>query len=342
MSTAIDMNMTHYRLLEKSVARVVCAIVVALLAASLSACQKNESTQTEHAPEMEAATPAADEAPVALTEEQIEKIGIKVAPAKVVAHTPEVLGFGVVISHDALAQAVSEITTAKAAVNQSRAAQARVKRLEGTPGAFGTEAQETAERQALIDAAALALAQQKLSVALGESSAWQGAEAEARLNELASGRVKLVRVTFPLGALRGAVPRTLRLARLDPNSPTDSWTTSKVWDAPADANVPGHSFFALLKAGNIGEGEHLQVWAPSGTPLNGVLVPESAVIVSDGKYWCYIQVQTGKFVRKLIDTSRPMSDGYFVTDNIAADDSIVISSAGLLLARETNSSSEAE
>jgi hypothetical protein len=342
MSTAIDMNTTHNRLLEKSFAQVGCAIIVALLAASLGACQKNESTQTEHAPETEAATPATDESAVALTEEQIEKIGIKVAPAKSLAHTPEVLGFGVVISHDALAQAVSEVTTEKAAVNQSRAALARVKRLEGTPGAFGTEAQETAERQALIDAAALTLAQQKLSVALGENSAWQGTSGEGNLNELASGRVKLVRVTFPLGALRGATPRSLRLARLDPNSPTDSWTTSKVWDAPADANVPGHSFFALLKAGNIGEGEHLQVWAPSGTPLNGVLVPESAVIVSEGKYWCYVQVQTGKFARKLIDTSRPMADGYFVTDNIAADDSIVISSAGLLLARETNSSTEAE
>ncbi len=43
-----------------------------------------------------------------------------------------------------------------------------------------------------------------------------------------------------------------------------------VWDAPADSNIPGRSYFALLKGADAGEGERLTVWAPVGESLSGV------------------------------------------------------------------------
>jgi hypothetical protein len=115
-----------------------------------------------------------------------------------------------------------------------------------------------------------------------------------------------------------------------------------VWDAPADATVPGRSFFALLKDSDAGEGERLLVWAPIGETVSGVVIPAAATVLSEGKYWCYVEKKPGTYVRTEVDTAIPTSDGYFVTDGVVAGDKIVVTAAGQLLAKESNSGSESE
>jgi hypothetical protein len=107
--------------------------------------------------------------------------------------------------------------------------------------------------------------------------------------------------------------------------------------------MPGRSFFALLNSGDASEGERLQVWASAaGNAHAGVLIPEAAVVLSNDSYWCFIEESEGRFVRALVDTSRPLEGGFFVTDGVKAGDAIVTSAAGLLLARELNPGTEAE
>jgi hypothetical protein len=65
-------------------------------------------------------------------------------------------------------------------------------------------------------------------------------------------------------------------------------------------------------------------------------------VISDSKYWCYVERKPGVFVRTELDTSVPLAEGYFVKDGIAAGDKVVTTSAGLLLARETNPSTAAD
>ena len=162
------------------------------------------------------------------------------------------------------------------------------------------------------------------------------------LDAVANGTIKLVRATFPLGALPGAVPHSLQLARPDWSGKAERWKTSTVWAAPADATIPGRSLFALLPSTDVGEGERLDVWAAADAAESGVLIPEAAVVISEGKYWCYVEKQRGVFTRIAIDASRPIPGGYFVKEGIGAGESVVTASAGLLLARETNPSTEAE
>jgi hypothetical protein len=162
------------------------------------------------------------------------------------------------------------------------------------------------------------------------------------LDALGSGQIKLVRATFPLGALEGEAPASLRLARLNAVQAGGSWRSTAVWDAPADASVPGRSFFALLKGSDAGEGERLLAWAPVGLPESGVAIPAAAVIISDNKYWCYIERKPGLFVRSEIDTNMPLAEGYFVNKGVASGDEVVTKSAGLLLAREMNPGTAAE
>jgi hypothetical protein len=273
---------------------------------------------------------------VSLKPDEVEKMGITVTAAAATQHVPETAGFGVVTAHESIAQAVAELVTAAAVDRQSRAALARAQRLAGTPGAMPADALEAAERQATVDQAALLLARQRLTSSFGQRPPWKDDVNSPVLRALADGETKLVRVTFPLGSLDSRMPERLQLAHLNAANSVKSWTATAIWGAPGDATVPGRSFFVLLKGSDAGEGERLLAWAPTGSPESGVLVPAAAAVISDGKYWCYVERKPGVFVRTELDTSRPVADGYFVKDGVAPDDKIVTTSAGLLLAHETN------
>ena len=244
------------------------AVVASLGLLALPGCHKGT----------EAAAPAKDEAAkegsaapagegVTLPAEQVTKLGIATEPAKTADYTAEIVGYGVVVPHDAIAAAVAELTTAQAAQEQSRAAAARAQRLAGTPGAMSADAVETAARQVATDSAAVVLAERRLSSVIGAGPL---ASAGAALQDLASGKAKLLRASFPLGALQGTTPASLRAAHLETNSSGASqspgWRLHPVWNAPADASLPGRSFFAVLNGSDAGEGERLLVWAPGTGP----------------------------------------------------------------------------
>jgi len=287
---------------------------------------------------------------VTLKPEEVAGLGITASAAAAVRYQAATSGFGVVLGHDVIAQAVADVATAQAVAAQSRAVLARMQRLAGTPGADSTEARENAARQAAVDAAALRLAKAKSSSVLGQNPPWAGREDSKLPEELAEGHAKLVRVTFPLGSVNGRAPQRLWLARLGTAGAGERWTAHGVWDAPADAGVPGRSFFALLQGIEVDEGERLLAWAAgggggggdSGPAESGILIPSSAVVASAGRYWYYLERQPGEFARTPMDISRPMADGYFVQGTVKSGDLIVTSAAGLLLAREINPSTEAE
>jgi len=279
---------------------------------------------------------------VSLKPEEVASMGIVVSAALATNQAPETAGFGVVSPHEAIAQALAELVTAAATERQSRAVLARTQHLAGTPGAMPADTLESAERQGTVDQAALLLARQRLTASFGQNPPWKDAAGSPLLRSLAGGEAKLVRVTFALGALTDTTPAKLRLAQIDAAKPGKSWVSTTIWDAPADATLPGRSFFALLKASHVGEGERLLAWAPVGPAEPGVLVPASAAVISDSKFWCYVERKPGVFVRTALDTSHALAEGYFVKDGIAAGDKVVTASAGLLLARETNPSTAAD
>jgi hypothetical protein len=278
---------------------------------------------------------------VMLKPEQIKAIGIVTAPLATVEHRDEVAGYGVVLPHDTLAQPVAELRTAQAVAQQSHSALARAQSLAGSPGAVSADTQETAARQASVDAAALALAEQRLATVLGPAPTASAAERQRLLEKLASGRIKLVRATYPLGALNDSQPRTLRaIALAAQGSAERGWNLTPVWPAPADVSFPGRSFFAVLDRADVAEGQRLLVYAPSAASRNGVEVPLSAVVMSEGKYWCYVEAAPGKFVRTEIATDAPTAGGYFETTGLKAGEQVVTAASGQLLAQESNSGDE--
>ena len=83
-------------------------------------------------------------------------------------------------------------------------------------------------------------------------------------------------------------------------------------------------------------------WTPVGEKEKGVTVPASAAVISNGKFYCYVEEKEGTFVRTEFDPGRPTADGYFVKEGIEPGAKIVTRAAGQLLARETNPSKEPE
>ena len=276
----------------------------------------------------EASTPGA---PVTLNAERASKLGLEARPAVAAGYREEYKGFGVVWSHEAIAQVVADVATANAAAKQSGAALARMQNLAASPGAFPVEAIETAQRQASSDEAALQLAERKLSALLGDHLPFKVPSAE--LSVLANGQAKLIRVTFPLGSAPRQLPSEARLFELNSEAGTKGWKTRAIWNAPADTNVPGHSFWAIASGAGLLEGDRLQARAPDSAVQHGVLVPDAAVVVSGDKYWCLVEQPQGTYRRVEIDTARPVDNGYVMDHGIATGDLLVVRGASLLLAR---------
>ena len=310
--------------------------LVAVACASLllvAGCQRAPAAAQTQAPE----SAGAEAEGVTLKPEEIEKAGIKTTPAVATQHAPEIIGYALVITREAIAQAVADVNTAAAMERQSRAALARTRSLAGTPGAPSIEAQEAAERQAAVDHAALTLAERRLSAVYGRNAPWKDNYASPELSALASGEIKLARVTFPLGTLGSSVPAKLRVAHLGESPGSKSFESNAVWSAPADVSFPGRSFFAVLKGTDVSEGERLLARVAVGPAESGVVIPFAAVLMNGGKYWCYVEGKPGVFVRTEIDPSVPTDEGYFVKEGVAAGASVVTTSAGQLLARELGS-----
>jgi hypothetical protein len=305
--------------------------IIAAALLLLSACGKTEKPA-------EAEKESAEMPGITLKPEEVASLGITIQPATAAQFTARISGYGVVTALDTIAQADSEFLTAQAAAAQSQAAAARARSLStGEEAAISREQMEVAQSKAAADAAALALARRKTEAAFGLRSPWRDiATRQAAMRRLASGAAVLVRVTFP--ATGGAVPRTLEISRMGTDG--KSWTTHTIWDAPADAAVPGRSFYALVDGSDLAQNERVTAAIPTGAAQAGAKIPAKALVFGESESWAYLQTGAYTFLRTKVDISRPIGDGYFVT-NIKPGGKVVADGAGLLLAREINPSTEA-
>ena len=308
-----------------------------------SKADSRESSKEDSKEESQEGKEADKDGAVVLEPELVKRLGITTAPAQAVTYKPAAEGFGLVLTHDSIAQIAADLETAAAGARQSQAALERMKRLQGGPGAVGADVLETAAKQAAADQAALTLARRKLTATFGLKFPGQGADSGGVLVALANGTFKLARITFSPGALPNGTPHGLRLFSLDSSSPSTepALNASAVWDAPQDPTLPGRSLFALLRTADVPEGTRLDALPVSDNGVAGVLIPASAVVVTGSQYWSYIRKGEGTFLRAPIDVDRPLAQGYFVpADKVAPGDEIVTAGAGLLLARQMNPSSE--
>jgi hypothetical protein len=302
----------------------------------LAACGQKDNAKPE-------AKEDADTPGVTLKAEEIQSMGLSVQAALAAQYQGQISGYGVVTALDTIAQADSDFLAAQATASQSQAAAARARSLAtGEEAAISREQLEAAESKATADQAALALARRKSDAAFGLNSPFRNPQARAGvMRELAAGSAVLVRVTFP--ATGGEAPKRLIISRMGADA--KSWTSTTIWDGPADPSVPGRSFYAIVRGSNLAQNERVTAAIPSGVPQAGAKIPAKAIVFGESESWVYVQTAARTFLRTKVDTGRPLNageggDGYFVT-GIKPGDKVVVDGAGLLLAREVNPSTEA-
>ena len=307
---------------------------VALLLLLLAACSPSTPPDKKD---------AKDTGPgVALEADDVKALGIQTVAVQAAAFQRQVTGYGVVTPLDTIAQSDADYLTASAAAAQSGAAAARARSLgTGEEAAVSREVVEAAQSKAAADEAALALAKRKSDAAFGIHAPWHSeAERNRLMAELSSGKTVLVRVTFPLGALPGAIPSKITISRLSGEG--QGWTSSRIWESPADPALPGRGFYVLVSGSDLAQNEHVFASVPVGQAQNGLWVPSSALVMGDGANWVYLENADNHFLRSPIDTGKPLRDGYFVpaAGDLAAGKKVVTQGAGLLFSRESNPSSD--
>lgn len=311
-----------------------CATFMAFLA--LAGCDKGtpaEETKKE-----------SPEGPgIALTQEEVEALGITTAPVMSAQYRREISGYGVVMALEAIAQSDADILSAQAAAAQSQAAAARAQSLStGEDAAVSREVAETAQAKAAADQTALMLARRKSEAVFGHGAPFSGPQRSAIMTRLTSGRSVLVRVTFPVGVMGNGQPAGVRIARL--GTARQSWTAESVWEAPADAAVPGRSYYAIIDGSGLAQNEHVTATVPTGPATTGITIPSRAVLLGESETWVYQEIKANTFLRTRVEISRPTADGYFLPPDsgLKPGQKVVTTGAGLLLAREINPSTEAE
>ncbi len=308
--------------------RIPMAALVALL---LTAAGASTSAAPLHA--------AGPGAPIVLTPDEYTHLGAATESARAVSYTPEVHGYGIVLSTATFAQMDADIESARAAVLQSQASLDRYRKLHRAANAVSMEALDVAQHQATADSVALALADRKESSAFGPDAPWRGPQRNAELiSKVVSGASVIVQATFPLDTRFGAAPLSFSIEHLsEQHTPVNSGT-SVIWRAPADPTIPGQSFFTIIDAHDLEQGEHVVVYAPTGTALSGARIPAEAVVIAAQQAWCYVLEAPLTFRRVAVDMSRPLDGGYFVTSGVKPNQQVLVKGTGLLLAREFGSS----
>jgi hypothetical protein len=307
------------------------AVVVMLLAAGC-----NQNAAKDEKKDTKTTGPG-----VTLEDDDIKGLGLAITPAASARYVPSAAGFGVVVSMDTVGQADADMLTAQATAAQSAAAARRARELStGDEAAVSREQLDLALSKAAADQAALGLARRKAQAAFGMAAPWRDPVMRARImSELSSGRSVVVRATFPLGTLGTGIPASIAVAPLGETS--QAWASHTIWEAPADATVPGRSFYLLLSGSDLAQGQRLTVSAPVGAPQKGILLPISALVLSESQSWAYVEIKPNTFLREPVDVSRSLPGGYFESGTaVRAGQGIVTTGAGLLLARETNPSTE--
>ena len=278
---------------------------------------------------------------VSLSEEERGKLGVELGDVAAATFQPTLDGPARIVDAQTVVAAMADLDKATAEARTSDVALKRARDLYRADKTVSAETLEAAERQAAGDQAQLAVARARARLEFG-AAPWLGAERrEALLASLARGETLLVSASFPSG-LPPSRPGNLAVRRLGTQI-GEFWITTEIWSGPSDPSVPGPTMLGLLSTPTgLSYGERLIASVATGPEVSGTVVPSSAVVLSGGEAWSYVQESDDVLARRRVDLGRPVPEGYFQAAGFMPGEHVVIAGAGLLLAREIGGGAEAD
>jgi hypothetical protein len=102
-----------------------------------------------------------------------------------------------------------------------------------------------------------------------------------------------------------------------------------------DPRIQGRSFlYRALAQPDLAPGVNLLAHLSVGNQMQGVIVPTSAIVWSEGKAWVYQQTASDRFTRRSVPTDIPVEKGLFVAQGFSPRDRVVTQGAQSLLSEE--------
>lgn len=149
------------------------------------------------------------------------------------------------------------------------------------------------------------------------------------LERLLAQRDVLIQVTLPGDATGITAPREAMV-----QGPGGKSVASRLVSAAPriDATIQGLSFYYLAPAADLVPGMNVVIWLPAGPSVEGVIVPDSAVVWWQGRAWAYFQKDATRFARRTIPADHPVENGWFVPGGTAQR--VVTGGAQMLFSEE--------
>lgn len=156
-------------------------------------------------------------------------------------------------------------------------------------------------------------------------------EAGQMLLELADNSRPVVRVAWPADAgrpldrllLLPAGGPALEAALIGPAPEADPLTRQPAYLYRSRGRWPGAV-----------PGTPVAAMVPEGDEIDGVLVPDAAVVQWEGLAWAYVRRGPGEYARLRLPTEHPAQGGWVVGPPLAAGDSVVVTGVQELLSEE--------
>ncbi len=283
---------------------------------------------------------------VAVSPEQATASGIEVQTLPITRFQPQTSAYASVLDPGPLLQLRGQLRSAQLQTDAARAQAAASEReyqrlalLNGQDHTVSDKVTEAAHATRDADRAQLQSAQATLQAA-GDTArsrwgdvltGWALAARSPQLDALNSGQQALLSVALPQGGATGSPPPTIHI-----NLPGTGGeiTAHLVSPSPlADPVIQSPTYFYQVSRGSLRTGMRINALLPAGQSLEGVTIPNSAVVWYANRPWVYVQSDDAHFVRREIAVDTPAPGGWFVA-HWHGGERVAVKGAALLFSQE--------
>lgn len=274
--------------------------------------------------------------------------GIETQVLAAAAHAPEVAAYGLAIDPKPLVElsarygaAQGEHMAAQAALEASGQEYRRLERLNQQDHNVSDRRVQAARAAWQTDQARLqAAVRATRALQQAASAEWGGVLARWALADspslaaLTSGREALIQVVLP-PALRAADAPSLIMLQV-PGTQARTEQARLISASPrADSAIQGETFFYRVPRGSLRIGMRIVAHVPvSREALQGVVIPEQAVIWYANRRWAYVQIDPGHFARRALAEASRVPGGWFAIRGWRPGERVVVRGAQLIYAQE--------
>ncbi|MHA3772534.1 efflux RND transporter periplasmic adaptor subunit [Verrucomicrobiota bacterium sgz303538] len=294
----------------------------------------HEEKAGEKAHEEEPAKPGV----VKLDEETQHRFGVEVAELAEAELPPRLAVTGRVLDPAPLIALDSELTTAVAALDVSKAAAERSRNLFQSGESVARKSVETAEAQLRSDEIKVQGLRRRMTIEWGE---WllglDAANLQSFIDELVRGKAALVRLDLFADEAPAAEPIGAEISVL--GNEKQSVRSGQIFTTMlVDARTQNHSYVVRCEVAEVPlrPGSAVNGWVLlPGEPTHGVVIPREALIRHDAQTWVYAKAEEeGEFERRVVKLDKPLANGWFVGEGWKPEDAVVTSGAQSLLSAE--------